>query len=51
MSILERDQPLVPLCIRYLYYVTQPYLKGWENFGDGNGHFGYADIMNAWLDK
>lgn len=51
MTILQNDQPLVPLSVRYLYTVRQPFLKGWENLADAYGQFGFHDILTAWLDK
>lgn len=51
MTILQEEQPIVPICVQYGYWVQQGYVKGWENNADPWTQFVYHELLNVWLDK
>jgi peptide/nickel transport system substrate-binding protein len=51
MTILQDEQPIVPICVQYGYWAMQGYVKGWDNNADPWTQFGFSELLNVWLDK
>jgi peptide/nickel transport system substrate-binding protein len=51
LSILDQEEPVVPLYLSYRYNVMQPWVKGWDNQADPTNQYAFHQIMNVWLDR
>lgn len=51
MTVLDQECPVIPLYYQWKFFIAQPWLKGWDNAGDGNNTWGFHNAANAWLDK
>jgi peptide/nickel transport system substrate-binding protein len=49
-TVLDKEQPCIPLYVQWKYHVTQPWIKGWKG-GDVLQQLGYHEIQHVWIDK
>lgn len=51
VSLLEEDIPSIPLFITTNYFITQPWVKGWDDMADPHAAYSTGGLYKAWIDK
>lgn len=51
LSILEDEVPAIPLYLTTIYFVKQPWVKGWDDMADPQSAYASYALPNVWIDK
>lgn len=51
MALLDQEVPVIPLYYQWKFFFAQPWVKGWDNAGDGNNTWGFHNAATVWLDR